>query len=171
MRREAVRSVVRMLVDMLGVNVVTTDMQLLMGKETGSVLFVNMTEAHVLSTSSDPDAASAILLISTIPFTLSWSTHREQVVKERVENLVESGGRALCGSCCCATYRDNKVRVVYRPFRPPPYYNAREQVNLFLCVSSFATIWRLVISSRSTRKTRHARPLLSAQLLPRGSFS
>ena len=107
-RREVVRSVVRTLVDMLKVNVVTTDVQPLMGKETGLVLFVNMTEARVLSTSSDrplsdPDAASAILLISTIPFIISWSTHQEPVVEERVESLVESSGRASCGLCRRAT--------------------------------------------------------------------
>ena len=125
MRRKTVRSVVRTLVDMLGVNVVMTDVQPLMGEETGSVLFVDRTEAHILSTSSDrppsdPDAVLVISLISTIPFTVSWSTHQERVVKERVKSPVESGGHASHVSCHCATYGDNEVRVVDHPFCPPP---------------------------------------------------
>ena len=46
---QAVQSIVRTLVDMLGANIVTTDVQPLIGKETGSVLFIDMTEAQIMS--------------------------------------------------------------------------------------------------------------------------
>lgn len=46
---QAVQSIVRTLVDMLSVNVVTTDVQPLMGRETGSVLFIDLTEAQIIS--------------------------------------------------------------------------------------------------------------------------
>jgi hypothetical protein len=46
---QAVQSIVRTLVDMLGANIVTTDVQPLIGKETGSVIFIDMTEARIMS--------------------------------------------------------------------------------------------------------------------------
>lgn len=46
----AVQAIVRTFLDMLHANVVTTDVQTLMDKETGEVLFIDMTEAQTLAT-------------------------------------------------------------------------------------------------------------------------
>lgn len=45
----AVQSIVRTLLDMLNANVVTADVQTLMEKETGSVVFIDMTEAQTMA--------------------------------------------------------------------------------------------------------------------------
>jgi hypothetical protein len=45
-----VQAIVKTLVDMLAANVVTTDVQPLMNRETGDVLFIDMTEAQIMST-------------------------------------------------------------------------------------------------------------------------
>ena len=45
----SVQCIARTLVDMLGANIVTTDVQPLMDKESGSVLFIDMTEAKRMS--------------------------------------------------------------------------------------------------------------------------
>lgn len=46
----SVQAIVKTLVDMLAANVVTTDVQPLMNRETGDVLFIDMTEAQIMST-------------------------------------------------------------------------------------------------------------------------
>lgn len=62
---QAVQSIVRTLVDMLSVNVVTTDVQPLMGKETGSVLFIDLTEAQIMG-SPEPSFLDVALASSFI---------------------------------------------------------------------------------------------------------
>ena len=72
----AVQSIVRTLIDMLGANVVTTDVQALMDREPGSVLFIDMTEAQIMSNPPsflDLALASSFCaeIVSLIPETLT----------------------------------------------------------------------------------------------------
>lgn len=72
----AVQSIVRTLIDMLGANVVTTDVQALMDRESGSVLFIDMTEAQIMSNPPsflDFALASSFCaeIVSLIPETLT----------------------------------------------------------------------------------------------------
>ena len=46
----AVQGIVQTFIDMLHANVVTTDVQTLMNKETGKVLFIDLTEAQTMTT-------------------------------------------------------------------------------------------------------------------------
>jgi hypothetical protein len=65
----AVQAIVRTLLDMLHANVVTTDVQTLMDKETGRVLFIDMTEAQTIAKPTTPsflDLALASSFISEI---------------------------------------------------------------------------------------------------------
>ena len=49
MQSFAVQALVRTLIDMLHANIVTTDVQPLMNKETGQVLFIDFTEAQKMT--------------------------------------------------------------------------------------------------------------------------
>eukprot|EP00746_Dinoflagellata_sp_MGD_P026365 gnl/MRDRNA2_/MRDRNA2_162134_c0_seq1.p1 gnl/MRDRNA2_/MRDRNA2_162134_c0~~gnl/MRDRNA2_/MRDRNA2_162134_c0_seq1.p1 ORF type:complete len:392 (+),score=67.02 gnl/MRDRNA2_/MRDRNA2_162134_c0_seq1:149-1177(+) len=72
-----VRSVVRTMVGMLAANVVTSDIQPLASKQTGDVLFIDLTEAQVMSTPPsflDLAAASSFCaeMLSLIPAKFSY---------------------------------------------------------------------------------------------------
>ena len=64
----AVQEIIQTLIDMLHANVVTTDVQTLMDKDTGKVLFIDMTEAQTISTPTPSylDLALASSFISEI---------------------------------------------------------------------------------------------------------
>ena len=64
----AVQRIIQTLLDMLHANIVTTDVQTLMDKDTGKVLFIDMTEAQTMSTPTPSylDLALASSFISEI---------------------------------------------------------------------------------------------------------
>eukprot|EP00978_Attheya_sp_CCMP212_P008988 scaffold21169_cov51-Attheya_sp.AAC.3 len=93
---QAVRDIVRTLVQMLAAQVVTVDVQPLISKQTGNVLFIDMTEAQILSpplSFLDKALVSSFCteMLSLIPDRLLPGVSK--LVKEEIQNLELKGIR------------------------------------------------------------------------------
>lgn len=93
-QEKVTQGIVRTMVDMLVANIVTTDVQLLINRETGSVLFIDMTEAKEMSnppTFLDLALASSFIseIVSLIPETVA-SMASKTLLEELI--LVETKG-------------------------------------------------------------------------------
>jgi hypothetical protein len=93
---QAVRDIVRTLVQMLAAQVVTVDVQPLISKQTGNVLFIDMTEAQVLSpplSFLDKALVSSFCteMLSLIPDRLLPMASK--LVKEEIQSLELKGIR------------------------------------------------------------------------------
>mmetsp|Transcript_11500 Transcript_11500/g.21503 ORF Transcript_11500/g.21503 Transcript_11500/m.21503 type:complete len:351 (+) Transcript_11500:97-1149(+) len=94
-QEQVVQSMIRTMVDMLVANIVTTDVQVLISRETGSVLFIDMTEAKEMSdppTFLDLALASSFVseIVSMIPETL-----RSMASKTLLEELIQTDKKGI----------------------------------------------------------------------------
>lgn len=97
LQSRATQQVVRTLVQMLAANVVTTDVQPLISQTTGNVLFIDMTEAQILS--NEPLSILQLSLcssfcaemVSLIPETMYQVA--SQILQEELERLDNDGGK------------------------------------------------------------------------------
>jgi len=90
----SVQAIVKTLVDMLAANVVTTDVQPLINRETGDVLFIDMTEAQVMSappTFLDLALASSFCSEMTSIIPESMGKFASTILLEEVQQALDRG--------------------------------------------------------------------------------
>ena len=90
----SVQAIVKTMVDMLAANVVTTDVQPLINRETGDVLFIDMTEAQVMSappTFLDLALASSFCSEMTAIIPESMGKLASTILLEEVQQALDRG--------------------------------------------------------------------------------